>query len=280
MMADQISFAEIVNSQLNSEKAQLPVFNKTAMQIQNEIAKREPDANLIEKLIVSDQSLTGEVLKVSNSSFYKGLQQITTIHQAVIRLGINEVSNIITLVTHKNHFRSKDPIFNDIMRELWRHSVGCAIGSHWLSGHCGLQGIKHESFFAGLLHDVGKLHILKIADSLKKNNGAGIQISNSLLTEAMDSLHTACGSTLMHHWNLPEKYCDVARDHHKDDLDSKNLLLVLVRMADKACHKLGIGMSKEPSLVLASTPESEVLRLSEVHLANFEIFLEDTHILE
>ena len=279
-MADQNSFAEIVNLQLNSEKCQLPVFNKTAMRIQNEIAKRDPDVNLIEKLIVSDQALTGEILKVSNSSFYKGLQQIETIHQAVIRLGINEVSNITTLVTHKNHFRSNDPILNDIMRNLWRHSVGCAIGSYWLAGHCGLQGIKHESFFAGLLHDVGKLHILKIADNLKKNNGTGIKISNALLTEAMDSLHTECGSALMHHWNLPGKYCEIARDHHKDDLDTKNLLLALVRMADKACYKLGIGLSKEPSLVLYATPESKVLRLSEVDLANLEIFLEDSHIFE
>jgi HD-like signal output (HDOD) protein len=164
------------------------------------------------------------------------------------------------------------------MLNLWRHSVGCAIGSHWLATHCGLQGIKHESFFAGLLHDVGKLHILKIADNLKKNIGNGTQISNALLSEAMDNLHAKCGSALMRHWNLPEKYCEIAREHHTDEFDSKNLLLALVRMADKACHKLGIGLSKEPLLVLYATPESEVLRLSEVDLANLEIFLEDTQV--
>ncbi len=280
MMADPRSFVEIVNSELRSNKAQLPVFNKTAMRIQNEINKSDPDVRLIEKLIVSDQSLTSEVLKISNSSFYKGLQQIATINQAVVRLGINEVSNIITVVTHKNHFRSRDPILNDIMKKLWQHSVGCAVGSHWLANHCGLQGMKHESFFAGLLHDVGKLHILKIADNLQKNNGTGIQLSNSLLTEAMDSLHTECGYALMCHWNLPEKYREIAREHHTEEFDSKNLLLAMVRMADKACHKLGIGLGVDPSLVLSAAPEAGVLRISEVNLANFEIFLEDTHVFE
>jgi len=164
------------------------------------------------------------------------------------------------------------------MRNLWRHAVGCAFGSHWLADHCYLQGIKHESFFAGLLHDVGKLYILKIADNLKKNNGIGTQISNALLFEAMDNLHAECGSALMRHWNLPEKYCEIAQRHH-GEIDSKNLLITLVRMADKACHKLGIGLRKDPSLVLSSTPESGVLGLSEVNLANLEIFLEDTQII-
>ena len=166
------------------------------------------------------------------------------------------------------------------MLNLWRHSVGSAIGSHWLACCCGLLGIKHEAFFAGLLHDVGKLHILKIADNLKIDNGSGTQISNALLTEALESLHAECGSALMRRWNLPEKYCEIARQHHADDFDDKNLLLVLVRLANKACSKLGIGLAKEPSLVLSATPESEVLRLSEVNLANLEIFLEDTHILD
>ncbi len=278
-MGDQVSFVDIINTQLKSDKAQLPVFNKTAMRIQNEIAKKDPDVRLIEKMIVSDQALTGEVLKVSNSSFYKGLQEITTIHQAVVRLGINEVANITALITHKNQFRTKDPLLDQIMQNLWRHAVGCAFGSHWLAAQCGLQGIKHESFFAGLLHDVGKLHILKIADNLKKTDGIGTQISNAFLTESMDSLHAECGSALMHHWNLPERYCEIAKGHHAEEFDPKNVLMAIVRMANKACHKLGIGLRKDPSLVLSATPESEALRLSEVNLANLEIFLEDNRVL-
>ena len=190
MVQDQ-SFIEIVDKHLASSDARLPVFNTTALRIQQEIAKEEPDTRLIEKLVVSDQSLTAKVLSVSNSSFYKGLQQVATVRNAIVRLGINEVSNITTLVTHKYHFRSKDSVLNQIMRDLWRHSVGCAIGSHWLAGQCGLQGIKHESFFAGLLHDVGKLHILKIADNFKKNknnggdrhNGIGLDVVGRHLDE-------------------------------------------------------------------------------------------------
>lgn len=279
-MAQQESFIEIIDKHLSSSKARLPVFNTTALRIQQEIAKPEPDIRLVERLIVSDQSLTAKVLSVSNSSFYKGLNQVATVRNAIVRLGINEVSNIVMLVTHENNFRSKDPLVHGIMRALWRHSVGCAMGSNWLAKHCGLHGLAHEAFFAGLLHDVGKLFILNVIDELKNSADLDIQPSDALLIEAMDSLHANHGYLLMMRWNLPEKYCDVVRDHHHEQLDSKNMLQILVRLADKACLKLGIGMVKDPALVLGATPEAEALHISEVDLARLEIKLEDSQVFE
>lgn len=274
------SFIEIVDKHLASSDARLPVFNATAMRIQQEIAKEEPDLRLIEKLIVSDQSLTAKVLSVSNSSFYKGLQQVSTVRNAIVRLGINEVSNIIMLVTHENNFCSKDPFVHGIMRKLWRHSVGCALGSNWLAKQCGLHALAHEAFFAGLLHDVGMLFILTVMDDLKHSNKLKAQPSDALLVEAMNTLHTNHGHSLMSHWNLPQKYSTIARDHHQEECDPNNLLLALVRLADKVCCKLGIGLEEDPSMVLVATSEAEVLHIAELDLARMEIMLEDSQVFE
>ena len=220
------------------------------------------------------------MLSVSNSSFYKGLQQVVTVRTAIVRLGINEVSNIIMLITHENNFRSKDPFVNSIMRKLWRHSVGCAMGANWLAKQCGLHALAHEAFFGGLLHDVGMLFILTAIDDLKHANELKAQPSNALQVEAMNSLHTHHGHSLMSHWNLPPKYSQIARDHHQEELDPDNLLLALVRLADKVCCKLGIGLDEDPSIVLVATSEAEVLGISEVDLARMEIMLEDSQVFE
>ena len=274
------SFIEIVDTHLASSNARLPVFNATALRIQQEIAKDESDLQLIEKLIVSDQALTAKVLSVSNSSFYKGLQQVSTVRNAIVRVGINEVSNIVMLITHESNFRSKDPFVQGIMRKLWRHSVACAMGSNWLAKQCGLHSLAHEAFFAGLLHDVGMLFILTVIDDLKHSNEIEIQPSDALLVEAMNTLHTHHGHSLMSHWNLPEKYSQIARDHHQEEFDGNNSLLALVRLADMACCKLGIGLDKDPSLVLIASPEAETLHISEVDLARMEIMLEDSQGVE
>jgi len=279
-MQQDKSFIEIVDQHLASSDVRLPVFNTTAMRIQQEMANAEPELSLIEKLIISDQSLTAKVLSVSNSAFYKGLQQVSTVRNAIVRLGIHEVSNIVMLITHENNFRSKDPLVNDIMRSLWRHSVGSAMGANWLAKQCGLHTLAHEAFFAGLLHDVGMLFILTGIDDLKNSNELKAQSSHAVLVETMNTLHTDHGFSLMSQWNLPRKYSKIARDHHQEEFDPNNLLLVLVRLADKACIKLGIGLDEDPSMVLAATPEAEALHLPEVDLARMEIMLEDSQVFE
>jgi HD-like signal output (HDOD) protein len=272
------SLTEMIDKFVANKKVKLPVFNSTALRIQKETAKEEPDSRLIEKLIVSDQSLTGEVLRVSNSSFYKGLSQVATVRDAIIRLGFKEVSSIVTLIALQHNFQSKDPSVHKTMGKLWRHSVGCAIGASWLAKQTGFQTIAHETFIAGLLHDVGKLYILKVIDDMKTSREIENPPSNIVVDEVMQNLHADQGYSLLKYWNLPEKYCQVARDHHAEQFDFSDFLLVLVRLANHICHKLGIGLCGDPSISLMETPEANQLQLSEVDLARLEVRLEDSQV--
>jgi HD-like signal output (HDOD) protein len=275
MEADS-SLVGMIDNFVASRKVKLPAFNATALRIQKEVANEEPDFRLIEKLIVSDQSLTAEVLHVSNSSFYKGLTQVATVRDALIRLGIKEVSNIVTLVALQHNFQSKNPAIHKILGKLWRHSVGCAIGANWLAKQTGFQTLAHETFIAGLLHDVGKLYVLKIMDDMKACGEIENPPSDRVIHEVMQNLHADHGYSLMARWNLPEKYCQVARDHHLAEFDGNNFVLVLVRLANQMCHKMGIGLNEDPSIALMATPEAAQLQLSEVDLARLEVRLEDS----
>lgn len=270
-----MSFLEIVQQHLDSKNTHLPPFDATAQRVRQETMKEDPDVQLIEQLIVRDQAMTGEVLRVANSSFYKGLVKVSTVRNAILRLGINEVSNMVTLVTQKKNFQSKDPHINGIMRELWRHSVGCGVGAHWLAKQGGFPSLASEVFFAGLLHDVGKLFILAVVEDIRRNGSSGQQPSNAMQEEVMRSMHGKYGYELLKNWNLPDRYCNVARDHHADEFDPKDFLLLIVRLSDHACNKVGIGATADPSVVLSALPEAKILGISEVDLAQFEIQLED-----
>jgi HD-like signal output (HDOD) protein len=277
-MQKNLSFLDVIKQHIEAGNVVLPVLSSTAMRVQKELVKKEPEARVLERLISTDQSLSSQVLQMANSAFYRGLVEVMTIRAAIVRLGIQEVGQIALLAATKNQFRSKDKALNIVMRKLWQHSVGCALGVQWLSKRCKLDEYESHAFFAGLFHDIGKLFVLMVIDQMKEKN-ANMPFTHALLAEAMDVLHTEQGYGLLKQWNLPEEYCVVARDHHNKEYDSKNILLQLVRLSDMVCVKVGIGLSKDSSLILSANEAAHQLNLSEIDLAELEIFLEDTAIL-
>ena len=156
--------------------------------------------------------------------------------------------------------------------------MGCAYGTVWLARRHSYGVDQSQAFFAGLFHDVGKLLILVIIEQIKRRNKA-LKITDALLLEAMDRLHAREGAKLLGQWNMPGYFCMIARDHHQPEADDKNILLLLVRMANLVCHKLGIGLTADPNLMLPATLEASLLNLSEIDLAELEIVLEDTAVL-
>ena len=269
---------DMIGAYVDSGKVELPVFSSTALRIQKEVSKEDPDSQLIERLIVSDQALTSAMLKVANSAYYMGRSEVATIRQAVVRLGINEVSNIVTMVTHGQSFKSADRTVQSIMQQLWQHSIAVGIGTSWLAKHLGMQSVLQEAFIAGLLHDVGKLLILKVLDEMVKSNELE-EISPDVLGEAMDILHTGFGATLMQIWNLPEIYAEIAHTHHDPECDPENHLLAIVRVANQACHNMGCALDNDDPVSLVDLPETEMLNLSEIDLAQLETKLEDAKVI-
>jgi len=277
-MQKSTSFLDVINQYIESGNIVLPVFSSAALRIQQELVKKEPDIKAVEGILSGDQSLSSQVLQMANSAFYHGLVEILTIRAAVIRLGMQEVGRLALLVASRNQFRSKDKDLNVLMKQLWQHSVGCALGVKWLARRCKFDELENHAFFAGLFHDIGKLFVLMVVDRMKEKDKT-LPITQALLMESMATLHAEQGYKLMRQWNMPEEYCIVTRDHHGKDYDSKNYLLVMARLADMACLKLGIGLTRDASLVLSAREEAHQLNLTEIDLAELEIILEDTAIL-
>jgi HD-like signal output (HDOD) protein len=275
-MTQSRSLIELIEEKLHDDRTVLPVVDKTGLQIQQEVAKSEPDVNRIERLITNDQSLTSQVLKTANSAFYKGLTKVSTVKAAIVRLGTAEISNIVLLATQHKQYTARDPRIRAMMQKLWRHAVGCAIGSQWAAREFGFKHLAREAFTAGLLHDVGKLLLFSVIDSIQRDAKVAIHSDETLLAEIMQNFHTEHGYILLQNWNLPASYCTIARDHHLPEFDHNNYLLMIVRLVNQACHKLGLGLVADPSIVLAATPEADQLGISEVPLAMLEIKLEDS----
>jgi HD-like signal output (HDOD) protein len=159
---------------------------------------------------------------------------------------------------------------------LWRHAIGSAIGTRWLCERTGYKQLAQEAFIAGLLHDIGSLLILKVVEGIQLAESGSQPLSRELTSEIMQAMHADTGYELMLKWNLPELYCTIVRDHHKEQGDTSNVLLSMVRLVDDTCKKLGLtGAPADASLMLAATFEAQGLGIKEIMLAELEIMIED-----
>jgi len=268
------SLLSMVEQALAAKDLKLPVFNRTALQLQQALGKDDFRMDKCAALINRDQALASEVLKEANSSFYGGLKKVVTIHDAMVRLGAKEVLRLTMQVAQQGMYRCRHKGLSALMGRLWRHSLACGFGAMWLARNTGYQALMQEVFLAGLMHDIGQLFLLKVLEDICRQRPE-TRLSESLVMEVLVSLHVEQGFRLMQQWGLPDEYADVVRYHHHEDPPRDVPLLILVMLADQVCRKLGLAMVHHPELVPATSREAQLLGVKETTLAQLEITLED-----
>jgi putative nucleotidyltransferase with HDIG domain len=257
----------------------LPVFNDVARQLQEASRSDTYDLDEIERSIDSDPALAAEVLRAANSAFFGGLAEISSIRAAIMRLGFKQVTNLAFMATEKGRYVARQPRINGMMKSLWQHASACALASEWIAKKMRYPQVVEEAFIGGLLHDIGKLYLLHVLDTMSAEIPLAAACPQPLVREILKQAHADQGYQLLQSWNLPAVYLTIVRDHHSEQVDASNLPLLMVRLANHACHKAGIGLDFDDTVVLSATTEATALGMSEVALAELEIILEDVQSL-
>ncbi|MGD9505326.1 MAG: HDOD domain-containing protein [Syntrophobacteraceae bacterium] len=270
------SLVEIIQEHLASDEPELPVFSSTVTELQSLLSREDFTIDEISNVLLRDQALCGQVLRLANSSFFAGLKEVTTIPKAIARLGSKQVLICVVMAAQRNLYVSRNKIIAGYMKDLWKHAVACALGAKWIAEKTGFRHLAQEAFLAALLHDIGKLFLLKVLEDIAASGERDITLSDTLIAEILDYMHCKLGFELLRKWNIPEMYCAVARDHHQRELSTDSIVQVMVRLADQTARKIGISMHHDPSIILATLPEANLLGIKEITLAELEILMEDT----
>lgn len=271
---------EIARAAIESGQARLPVFDTSGARAQAMISAGSFDVDMIETIAGNDPSLASALLRAANSSFFGGLEKIATIREAVVRIGARKSCQLIVVLGQKEAHRMRDPRVQRAGNSLWRHSLACSLGCDWLVRRLHLGHLDSEAMLAGLLHDVGKLFLLNVIDDAIAGESSEFDLSEELLREIARSLHCEQGERLLTAWRIPDPYGRIALHHHDGEVDENDALLLVVRLVDQVCNRLGIGLEPCPDADIATTLEAQLLRTSEVLLAELEIQIEDALVVD
>jgi HD-like signal output (HDOD) protein len=261
---------------LTTQPIELPVFHPIAIKLQQLL--EDPGFKIDEVIEVAneDPSLAGQILKMANSTIYMGRVRTETIKDAVVRLGAQQVTNLAMAASQASLHSSENAVLNNFMQKLWLHSHACAAGSRLVARSAGYAQLADRAYMAGLLHDVGKLYLLKALERLNKAGVAQAALEEELLLEIFAELHVEQGIRLMQHWNMPKLYIDVVEKHDEETFDQGDTLLAVVRLVNKACWFKGIGLRKDEGIDMAAEPETKLLQLSQDELEDLYELLDDS----
>ncbi len=260
---------------VEADRVHLPVHPDISLHVSKLLSAETFDIKELRWLIGRDPGLLCNLFRAANSSFFSGLHKTLSIEEAITRLGQDKTRQVLKQACKEGVSATKGKLLPHYMPRLWLHSQACAAGARWLSNRCGYQDLADQAYLAGLLHDVGKQFLLAALEEIAVSGEFSMTLSRRLINEVIETMHVEQGVRLFEEWNLPEIYKEVVTVHHDLELDTQNVVVTLVRLANLGCRKLGLGLENNPELVLPTTAEAQFLGVNEISLAEFEIALED-----
>lgn len=273
-MADQ-PLTTSLRAVLNDASLSLPVHPAVAGRTAELLNSGSAGAEQLIALAGTDPVLAGNLLRAANSAYYAGLPKAGSLDEVLSRIGYEAAGRVMETACRNGLPPSQAQLAAHYLPSLWQHSLGCALGARWLADRCGYPGLAAAAHLAGLLHDLGKWLLLAGFARLPLASRVGCGPSDQLATEILASMHVELGLQLVAEWHLPDQLAGAIGRHHQAELDGEDLVVVLVRLANLGCRKVGLGWQCDPGLVLPTTAEAQFLGLDELALAEYEIMLED-----
>ena len=192
----------------------------------------------IDRLAREDPPFAVRLLAMANSASSAPASPITSIKEALTRIGAVTITNMVASMAVQRVFMPSSPSHVG----LWAHSIRVAVGAETLARMSPeLKVNPGDAYLSGLLHDIGRFVMFEHApenllavDESKWHSPADLVEAD---VDVFKFTHSELGFLACRHWGLPEATADVVRRHHAKldgviEAGSTEAALLLVEVAD------------------------------------------------
>lgn len=161
----------------------------------------------ISRILQSDASLSGRLLKLANSAFAGRSRPATCVRDAVAHLGVRMARSVaLSFSLVSQHGKGACQAFD--YSEFWSHSLAMGIAAQAGACHIG-KVAPHEAFTCGLLAQVGRLAFATVfADSyshiLTQVGKSDFSELRLMEREQFATDHSELAAAMLCDWGLPE----------------------------------------------------------------------------
>ncbi len=257
-----MSLRQTITGQLGSISAMPVVVGK----LRKLLSDPDVEFRKLSEVLKYDPGMTTNILRLANSAYFGFRTQVNTITQAISRLGLRRMSELVMTAAIGPLMQKPLKGYDLPAGGFWRHSIAVAIATEYLADQIHIQ-VPEDAFTAGLLHDIGKMvlgtfievdtvPIMKLVDEKK------IPFDEAE-REILGIDHAEVGSLLLKKWNLPESLVNVIRWHHAPHLSEENsVVLNLVHIADSISLMSGIGTGQDGLAYKISKEATDIIPIN------------------
>ena len=227
-----------------SEK--LPAFPEVVWKVMPLIRDMAP-VQEIEAVIKYDPVITAKVLNFSQSAHFARRQTITSLRDAIVLMGQQQLIQVIMAACASRYFEGTEPAAGYDLREgeLWEHAVAVALMTEIVGRRLSYENIL-SAYTAALLHDIGKTvlnHYVKayfdsILNLVREKKMRFLDAERQVL--GID--HQQLGTMIARRWKFPVEVTTAIEYHHYPLQAKEHRTLVsIIHIADRMVSAMGIG---------------------------------------
>ena len=259
------------------QAGELPSLPEVYIRVTELLESERATADEIGETLQTDPALTARILKLINSAYYGLRSEVTSIPQAVILLGREQLQQVLLGSVLSTVF--KDFAVSDFpLRDFWQHCIKTAIIARQLAMQ-NARIIDHEAFFTvGLLHDIGWLVIARV------NPGSYLHIIDTANAESRNVLeveveelgvtHIEVGVALMQQWGIPSMITQCIKNHHDTEHDGRlametSIAYLANQLSRLSFEDIETGEDEEQAIldILSAIPSWETSKCTEAQIA-------------
>jgi putative nucleotidyltransferase with HDIG domain len=195
----------------------VPALPTSAVEIMR--LANDPAASMtsIERAVERDVGLASNLLRLANSAYFSGRGAIGSVREAIVRLGMRRVAQLVLTTTTAPLARRPVRGYDIPAGGLLRHSVAVAVAAEELARALHIEAPDY-TYTAGLLHDVGKIVMgtfLEVEAKPIQDIAYGENVAFDIAESRVLGIdHAELGAVLLEWWGLPYKVVDAVRWHH------------------------------------------------------------------
>lgn len=202
---------------------------------------RNPQVRLseVKRLLERDPVITASMLRITNSAASRPGQEVSTIDEALVRLGLRRITEVLLEAALSLKIFCAAG-YEPLMESLRVHSSATAKVAREIARYVGVD--PSHAFLGGLLHDIGiAVAIIALSEHFDANCRPGLAEAWPAVLEQ----HEQAGCLVQQSWRLPAAYTPVFAHHHEPRLGRGSALTAVVSLADALASEFGLGVTDE-----------------------------------